>query len=55
MEYLLAGVGLGGILSTLAGAEEVPPYMDRAHASTDQFARSPSPTILPLPSSITSK
>lgn len=32
MEHLLAGVGLGGILGTLAGAKEVRPCSDSEFA-----------------------
>ncbi|KAH8639727.1 hypothetical protein IG631_07497 [Alternaria alternata] len=37
MEHLLAGVGLGGILSTLAGAKEVCPYPDHPHHWTNSL------------------
>lgn len=34
---LLAGVGLGGILSTLAGAKEVRPCPEHPHISTNSL------------------
>ena len=37
MEHVLAGVGLGGILSTLAGAKEVRPCPDNLHTSTNSL------------------